>query len=60
MKVGRTLFWLSTVVAALALLWVASDVLYGMSNNYPPTLDVTGMILAAVIWAVGWLCRFAF
>jgi hypothetical protein len=59
MKVGRTLFWLSTVFAALALLWVASDVFYGLSNNYPPTLDITGLVLAAAIWAVGWLCRFA-
>lgn len=60
MTAGRTLFWLSTLVASLAVLWVVSDLLFGIANNYPPTLDVTGTILAALIWAIGWLCWFAF
>ncbi len=60
MTVGRTLFWLSTLFAGLAVLWVISDLFYGMSNSYPPTLDVTGILSAAVIWGVGWLCWLAF
>ncbi len=59
MTVGRTLFWLSTLFAAVALLWVVSDLFFAMSNNYPPTLNITGLILAAVIWSVGWVCRAA-
>ncbi len=60
MTAGRTLFWLSTLFASLAVLWVLSDLLYGINNNHPPILDVTGAVLAATIWAVGWLCWFAF
>jgi hypothetical protein len=60
MWLGRTLFWLFTVFAALTLLWVVSDLFFDMSNSYPPTLDVTGSLLASAIWAVGWLCRLAF
>lgn len=60
MTIGRTLFWLSTLFAALAGLWVISDLFYGMSTDYPPTLDITGMTVAVVIWAIGWLCWLAF
>jgi hypothetical protein len=60
MTVGRTIFWLSTIVASLAVLWVLSDLFYGISNNYPPTLDITGIAFAIVIWSIGWLCLFAF
>ncbi len=60
MTLGRTLFWLSTLLAGVAVLWVVSDVFYGMSNDYPPTLDITGIVAAAFIWTLGWLCWFAF
>jgi len=60
MTAGRTLFWLSTLLAGLAVLWVISDVFYRLSNSYPPTLDVTGIAAAAAIWAIGWLCWLAF
>jgi hypothetical protein len=60
MTVGRTLFWLFTAATALLLLWVVSDVFWGMSNDYPPTINITGLVLAVVIGAIGWFCRYAF
>ncbi|MFY9693857.1 MAG: hypothetical protein WA776_13940 [Xanthobacteraceae bacterium] len=59
MTAGRTLFWLSTLFAGIAVLWVISDVFYGMGTDYPPTLDVTGIVSAALIWGAGWLCWLA-
>lgn len=59
MRIGNHIFWTASILAALMLLWVADNLLYGMSENYP-VLDVTALIFAAVIWLLGLLGRFAF
>jgi hypothetical protein len=58
MKVGNALFWLTTVFAALILLWAAADYFYNLSNDYP-VLNVTAVIVAGAVWLVGLLCRHA-
>jgi hypothetical protein len=57
-RAGSTIFWLATAFAAAIILWVASDFLYGLGQDFP-VVNLPGVILAAAIWAVGWLCRFA-
>ena len=59
MRIGNHIFWTASVLAALILLWVADNLLYGMSEDYP-VLNVTALAFAAVIWLLGFLCRFAF
>lgn len=58
MRAGSTIFWLATAFAAALTLWVAYDFLYGLGVNFP-VLNLPGLILAAAVWTVGWLCRFA-
>lgn len=58
MKVGQFLFWTSTIFAGLILLWAVSDYLANWSENYP-VLDVPALALAAVVWLVGLLFRYA-
>jgi hypothetical protein len=56
MKVARRIFWFSTFLAAVIVLWVA---LYGLSGP-DPVLNVPALTLAAAIWLLGLLARFSF
>jgi hypothetical protein len=59
MRLGHVLFWIATAFAALILLWVILDYLFGMSGRFP-VIDVTALEFAAVIWLIGFFCRRAF
>jgi hypothetical protein len=56
MKAGKFLFWTATIIAAVMLLLVVYDFMYGLSANFP-VVDVAGLVLAAVIWLIGLLFR---
>jgi len=56
MKAGKFLFWTATIIAAVILLLVVYDFMYGLSANFP-VVDVAGLVLAAVIWLIGLLFR---
>jgi hypothetical protein len=58
MKVRHAFFWITSVIAAAFTLWVAADFFYGIETHFP-VVNVTGLILAAAIWTVGWLSRLA-
>jgi len=59
MKIRSALFWLTTVLAGLIVLWVAWDYLYGLSEGFP-VLNVHALLIAAVIWLLGFFFRRAF
>jgi hypothetical protein len=52
MKVGNTLFWLASAIAAIIILRVTWDFLYGMSQGFL-VLNVHALMIAAVIWVTG-------
>jgi hypothetical protein len=58
MRARYAIFWLTSGIAAILTLWVAWDFLYGFGQRFP-VINLPGLILAAAIWLVGWLCRFA-
>jgi hypothetical protein len=59
MKIRSALFWLTTILAGLIVLWVAWDYLYGLSEGFP-VLNVHALLIAAVIWLLGFFFRRAF
>ena len=59
MKVRSALFWLTTILAGLIVLWVAWDYLYGLTEGFP-VLNVHALLIAAVIWLLGFFFRRAF
>jgi hypothetical protein len=58
MTARYAIFWLASAVAALLTLWVAWDFLVGFGQRFP-VINIPGLVLAAAIWLVGWLFRFA-
>jgi hypothetical protein len=52
------IFWVASAVAAALTLWVVSDFFYGFEQHFP-IINTPGLILAAAIWLVGWVARFA-
>ena len=58
MKIRHAIFWLASALAALITLWVVSDFLFGIETRFP-VINFAGLLLAAAIWGVGWICRFA-
>jgi len=52
MNVGRTLYWLATIVTALILVWVLAE-LYTSA----PIVRIIAVIAAVAIWLIGLACR---
>jgi hypothetical protein len=57
MKVGNHIFWVTSIIAALVLLWIGSDFFYGLSEDYP-VFNTMGLMFAASIWTLGLVCRY--
>jgi uncharacterized membrane protein YvlD (DUF360 family) len=58
MRVRHVIFWLTSAIAAALTLWVVSDFLFGVETRFP-VINFVGLLLAAAIWGVGWIFRFA-
>jgi hypothetical protein len=58
MEARYMIFWTATALAATVSLWVAFDFLFGLEAHFP-VINLPGLILAATIWLVGWICRYA-
>jgi len=56
MRVGQTIFWLTSFFAALILLWAVSNYFYNLSESYP-VFNVTAAALAGILLLVGLMCR---
>jgi hypothetical protein len=58
MTTRYAIFWMTSAVAALLTVWVAWDFLIGYGQRFP-VINIPGLVLAAAVWLVGWICRFA-
>jgi hypothetical protein len=58
MQARYAIFWTASAVAAALTLWVASDFFFD-AEHHLPIINVPGLMLAATIWLVGWVARFA-
>lgn len=58
MRARYAIFWTTSAITAVLLLWVLYEFLYGFGQNFP-VIDVPGLVVAAAIWVVGWICRVA-
>jgi len=50
--VGRTLYWLATIVAALMLVFAVADFFTAWAQG-APILRVFALIAAALVWLIG-------
>jgi hypothetical protein len=50
---------MATILAGLTLAWVVSSYLYGLNEGFP-VFNVTGLVLAIMIWFLGLFCREVF
>jgi hypothetical protein len=57
MNVGNRIFWATTIIAVLVLLWVVSDFFYGLSGDFP-VFNTAGLMVAASISTLGLVCRY--
>jgi hypothetical protein len=53
---GRTIYWTTTVIAALIVMWVLWTYLFNAGEGYS-VLPIIPLLLAGVIWVAGWACR---
>jgi hypothetical protein len=58
MEARYTIFWTATSLAATISLMVLYEFLFGLEAHFP-IVNLPGLILAAGIWVVGWVCRYA-
>jgi len=56
MNVGRTLYWLATIVAALILVFALGDFFTGWAQG-APIVRVVAFIAAVAVWLIGRACR---
>jgi hypothetical protein len=56
MNVGRTLYWLATIVAALILVFALADFFIGWAQG-APIVRVVAFIAAVAAWLIGRACR---
>jgi hypothetical protein len=53
---GETLYWLAAGIAGLLGAWVVWNYAYGTIRGHP-IISLVPLVLAAVIWLAGWVCR---
>ena len=53
---GRVIFWSANVIAALILLSVVWSYVSNIEEQFP-VLPIARLLLAGVIWLIGWACR---
>jgi hypothetical protein len=54
---GQIIFWATTAIAAVIVIFVVWTYLYNASENYP-VLPIVPLLLAGIIWLIGWACRY--
>jgi len=56
MNVGRTLYWLATIVAALIVIFALADFFIGWAQG-ASIVRVVAIIAAVAVWLIGRACR---
>ncbi|MGB3743406.1 MAG: hypothetical protein WBD11_02540 [Xanthobacteraceae bacterium] len=54
--VGRVVYWLATVVAALMVIFAVGDFFISWAQGQP-ILRIVALVAAAVVWLIGRTCR---
>ena len=53
---GRVLYWLTTIVAALIVIFAVADFFISWAQG-TPILRIFAFIVAALVWLIGRICR---
>jgi hypothetical protein len=53
---GNVLYWMATIIATLLVAWVVWSYVYNSSRG-EPIIQILPLLLAGLIWLVGWFCR---
>jgi hypothetical protein len=53
---GNVLFRIATTIAVLIAAWVLWEFVYEAERGHP-IIQYHALLIAAVIWLVGWVCR---
>jgi hypothetical protein len=53
---GQTIYWMTTIIAVLIVVWVAWSYVSNMTEGYP-VVPIIPLLVAGAVWLVGWACR---
>ena len=53
---GEVLYWISTIIAGVITLWAVANLVFN-SDRGEPVIQVVPLVIAGIIWLVGWACR---
>lgn len=56
-RLGRGIYWAATIIAGLIVLWAVWSSVSNAEEQYP-VVPVARLVLAGVIWLVGWVFRY--
>jgi hypothetical protein len=56
LSVGRILYWLATIVAALMAIFAVADFFISWAQG-APIVRIFAFVAAAAVWLIGRLCR---
>ena len=55
-QLGKFIYWAATLIAVLIVVAVVMSYASNASEG-DPVIPITPLLLAGVIWIVGWVCR---
>ena len=55
-QLGKFIYWAATLIAVLIVVAVVMSYASNASEG-DPVIPITPLLLAGVIWLVGWVCR---
>ena len=56
LRVGPTLYWMATIIAALIVIFAVADFFIGWAQG-APILRIVAFVTAFVVWLIGRICR---
>ena len=56
LSVGRTLYWLATIIAAVMVIFAVADFFIAWAQG-APIVRVVALVAAAIVWLIGRFCR---
>jgi hypothetical protein len=54
---GKVLYWNATILAGLVAMLAAASY-HSNAVEGDPIVPITALLLAGVIWLIGWICRY--
>jgi hypothetical protein len=56
LSVGRTLYWLATIIAAVMVMFAVADFFVGWAQG-APIVRIVALGAAVIVWLIGRFCR---